>query len=120
MPICADFTGTETRAEYEGKLAAVGAYWFGKSAMDMATTRGELRALFAAKGPADKVWESATVESAFRAYLNWWNKPANAVNDPWAPILALDAAARICVGSAADSPEKQKQGIQNGQSERRH
>ena len=39
---------------------------------------------------------------------------------PHGYLLALDAAARICVGSAADSPGKQKQGIQNGQSERRH
>ena len=36
-------------------------------------------------------------------------------------LLALDAAARLCVGTdAADSPGKQEQGIQNGQSERRH
>ncbi len=35
-------------------------------------------------------------------------------------LLALDAAARICVGSAAASAGKQEQGIQNGQSERRH
>jgi 3-dehydroquinate dehydratase-2 len=36
-------------------------------------------------------------------------------------LLALDAAARLCVGTdAADSPGKEKQGIQNGQSQRRH
>jgi 3-dehydroquinate dehydratase-2 len=36
-------------------------------------------------------------------------------------LLALDAAARLCVGTdAADSPEKQKQGIENGPSQRRH
>ena len=35
-------------------------------------------------------------------------------------LLALDAAARICGGSAAESPGIRKQGIQNGQSERRH
>lgn len=36
-------------------------------------------------------------------------------------LLALDAAARLCVGTgAADSPGKQEQGIQNGQSQRRH
>ena len=36
-------------------------------------------------------------------------------------LLALDAAARLCGGTnAADSPEKEKQGIQNGQSQRRH
>ena len=36
-------------------------------------------------------------------------------------LLALDAAARLCVGTdAADSHEKQKQGIENGPSQRRH
>ena len=35
-------------------------------------------------------------------------------------LLALDAAARICVGGATASAGKQEQGTQNGQSERRH
>jgi 3-dehydroquinate dehydratase-2 len=35
-------------------------------------------------------------------------------------VLALDAAARLCVGSASTSAGKQEQGTQNGQSERRH
>jgi 3-dehydroquinate dehydratase-2 len=36
-------------------------------------------------------------------------------------LLALDAAARLCVGTdAADSHEEQKQGIENGPSQRRH
>jgi len=35
-------------------------------------------------------------------------------------LLALDAAARLCVGGAAASAGKQKQGIQNGSTERRH
>ncbi len=35
-------------------------------------------------------------------------------------LLALDAAARICVGSPAASAGKQEQGIDNGRSERRH
>jgi len=40
---------------------------------------------------------------------------------PHGYLLALDAAARLCVGTnAADSPGKEEQGIQNGQSQRRH
>jgi len=35
-------------------------------------------------------------------------------------LLALDAAARLCVGSGAATAGKQEQGTQNGQSERRH